>query len=165
METLFWNTQYAALATAEYYSTNEGGDGKPVGPTAAYLEEAIPWETNEAGERSYTAEKPSVNVPELYAGPTYSSKPLPNRFTVTSGYGLPTSGLWIPGKGGKSFGVRGQGNKMIGGDKQEIALSDQLYSFRWPVQDTDSTKCTASYVALTVSATEDNTDTSNKLVL
>lgn len=104
-------------------------------------------------------------MPELYKGPSYSAEAAPGHFTVHAGYGQPTSGLWVPGKGGKSFGVRGQGNKMIGGDGQEIPLSDQAYSFRWPAQAEDAATCTASYVALIVGLTEANKEASNKLVI
>jgi hypothetical protein len=150
LRTLFWNTQYAKNATADYYSADAGLDLKPVGPTDAFLNATIPWRYNDAGLRFYSAEKPHVNKPLPYGGPQYSAVPSADRFTITSGYGKPSSGLWIPGNGGKSFGVRGQGNKLIGSDKKEVALSDQAYSFRWPVQPADTDKCTPSYIALSV---------------
>lgn len=169
LRTLFWNTQYAKNATRDYYTavSGEGEEKTSIysGPSDAFLNATIPWRYNEAGERYYSAEKPFVEAPLPYEGPQYSASVENNRFTITSGYGQPTSGLWIPGKGGKSFGVRGQGNKVMGLDKKEVPLSDQAYSLRWPVQPAESDKCTPSYIALTVGWTEANTGSLNKLAI
>jgi hypothetical protein len=163
--TLFWNIAYAPEAAGALFSTDGGLDGLPEGPTQEYLDENVPWKLQEDGTRYYEAEKPAVVAPEPYSGPRYSTVAKENSFSVTSGYGKPAAGLWVPGQGGKSYGVRGQGNKKKDDLLEELPLSDQQYSLRWPPQPKSKVGCTPSFLALTVWRGRKAGDQSNKLVI
>ena len=163
--TLFWNIAYAPEAAGALFSADGGLDGLPEGPTQDYLDKTVPWKLQEDGTRYYEATKPAVVVPEPYSGPRYSTVAKENSFSVTSGYGKPTAGLWIPGKGGKSYGVRGQGNKKKDALLEDLPLSDQQYSLRWPPQPESNVGCTPSFLALTVWRGRKAGDQSNKLVI
>ena len=79
-------------------------------------------------------------VPKEYKGPKISS--LDAHYTF--GYGKPSAGMLSSEKGGKSFGVYGQGNETSNIDLSSAAS----YGVKIPLEDPEN--CDSSYMAVSV---------------